>query len=62
MKASVDQETCTGCELCTQVCPEVFSMADGKAVAQTQDVPAEAENNAKDAADQCPVAAIKIEE
>ena len=33
MKAVVDKETCTGCGLCEQTCPEVFKMEDDKAVA-----------------------------
>ena len=34
MKAYVDPETCTGCELCVQPCEAVFSMKDdGLAVA-----------------------------
>ena len=34
MKAYVDKDTCIGCELCTQICPDVFSMDDdGKSVA-----------------------------
>ncbi len=28
MKAIVNQDECTGCELCVQTCPEVFEMAD----------------------------------
>lgn len=35
MKAYVDKDTCIGCELCTQICPDVFSMDDdGKSVAK----------------------------
>ena len=62
MKAFVDQETCTGCTLCEGVCPEVFKMSDGKAVAVTEPVPTEVESKCKEAAEQCPVDAIKIEE
>ena len=28
MKANVDQNLCSGCGLCEQVCPEVFEMGD----------------------------------
>ena len=29
MKAFVDKDTCTGCELCVDTCPEIFYM-DGE--------------------------------
>lgn len=63
MRAIVDQDTCTACGLCIDLCPEVFQEApDGKAVAIEGDVPPEHEEVARDAADQCPVEAIAIEE
>jgi ferredoxin len=61
MKAKVDPDTCTGCELCTQTCPEVFKMEGDVAVAYTNPVPPESEQLAKQAADECPVEAISIE-
>ncbi|MCX7009411.1 MAG: ferredoxin [Kiritimatiellaeota bacterium] len=60
MKASVDAGTCTGCELCIQVCPEVFEMDNGIAKAKVDPVPAASEAAAKEAADSCPVACITI--
>ncbi|MDY0167898.1 MAG: ferredoxin [Thermoguttaceae bacterium] len=63
MKAIVDQDACTACGLCIDLCPEVFQEApDGNAVAIEDDVPPELEEAARDAADQCPVEAISIEE
>ena len=63
MKAKVDPDLCTGCSLCEEVCPEVFEMnADGVAESKVDPVPAEAEETARDAADQCPVEAITIED
>ncbi|OHD67927.1 MAG: ferredoxin [Spirochaetes bacterium RBG_16_49_21] len=61
MKAKVDPDTCTGCELCTQTCPEVFKMEGDVAVAYVNPVPKEYEDLAKQAADECPVEAISIE-
>lgn len=62
MKAKVDAEACTGCGLCTQTCPEVFKIDDEKAVAYVDVVPQQAETTCKQAAEECPVEAIKIEE
>ncbi len=62
MKASVDADTCTGCELCVDTCPAVFEMADNLAKVKVDAVPADAEDSCREAAGNCPVEAIKIEE
>jgi ferredoxin len=62
MKAFVDQEVCIGCGLCAEICPEVFAMNDQMtADVIVDEVPAEVEESAQDAADSCPVSAITIE-
>lgn len=61
MKAKVNPDTCTGCELCTQTCPEVFSMDGDVAVATVDVVPGDAEETCRQAADECPVEAITVE-
>ncbi|MEW5951591.1 MAG: ferredoxin [Elusimicrobia bacterium] len=60
MKASVDKDTCIGCGLCVNDCPEVFEMQGDKAVVKS-DVPAGKEDSCKTAAANCPVQAIKCE-
>ena len=63
MKAIIDAELCTGCELCVETCPEVFEMSDEDvAVVKADEVPSEAEDTAREAAEDCPSEAITIEE
>ncbi|HEY4761287.1 MAG TPA: ferredoxin [Thermoguttaceae bacterium] len=63
MKALVDPDLCIGCDLCADLCPEVFEMGDdGKAHVKTDPVPSKFELDCKEAAEQCPVEAIQIEE
>jgi ferredoxin len=62
MKAILDQDTCTGCTLCTQTCSEVFEMEGDKAVVKADPVPEEYQDSCRDAAQGCPVDAITIEE
>ena len=62
MKATVDPDLCTGCEVCVDTCPEVFEMNDDDlAVTIVDVVPADAEESAQEAADDCPAEAITIE-
>ena len=62
MKAFVDKDLCIGCELCTTICEEIFSMDDdGLSIAQDIEIPDELMESAEDARDSCPVEAISIE-
>lgn len=61
MKAKVDGELCTGCGLCADTCPDVFSMEGDKAVVKTNPVPADAEGCCQEAKEACPVEAISYE-
>jgi ferredoxin len=63
MRATVDADLCTACGLCEEICPEVFEPNDeGIAEVKVDEIPPELEETARDAADQCPVEAITIEE
>lgn len=56
MKVSIDKKKCIGCGACVSICPKVFVLKDGKAVAKANTN----ENCAKEAKNSCPVEAIKI--
>ena len=63
MKAQVNKDECTGCELCVETCPEVFEMGDdGVAQAKVAEVPAGARESCRQAAGDCPTEAITVEE
>lgn len=62
MKAHVDKDTCIGCGLCPSICSTVFDMDDdGKAKTIVDEVPAEHQEDTKEAEASCPVNAISIE-
>lgn len=61
MKATIDEDLCTACELCVDTCPEVFEMGDDVAVVKVDVVPADAEDDTREAAESCPAECIIIE-
>ncbi len=63
MKPVVKKDVCIGCGLCADICPEVFVLGDD-AIAKTivERVPAETKEKCREAAKNCPVEAIDIEE
>ena len=61
MRAKVDSDLCTSCELCVGLCPEVFRMEDGKAVTYVCAVPPAAEETCRQSQEQCPAEAIALE-
>jgi len=62
MKVTVDKETCSGCGVCVDICPDVFEMEDEVARAKVSDVPAEFEDAVKESAEACPGESILVEE
>ena len=61
MKAVVDAEACTACGPCEDTCPEVFKVGDEVAEVIVGEIPPEAEDTAREAAEDCPTEAITIE-
>jgi len=62
MKATIDKDECTACGVCEETCPEVFKLGDDTAEVIVDEIPADAEECAKEAAEECPVECITIEE
>lgn len=58
MQAQVDQATCFGCELCIQICPDVFTLEGNLAQVIVDRVPDDVQDDCRAAAEACPVNAI----
>jgi len=61
MKVSID-DSCVACEKCVEACPDVFEMGDGIAEVKAAAVPAKHEDAVRQAAEECPVEAIVVQE
>jgi ferredoxin len=62
MRVKVDEEACIGCGLCAETCSEVFDMNDDKARVRADEDPENVLESCKEAAENCPVEAIHMEE
>lgn len=60
MKVQI-RDICTACGFCCDTCPEVFEMGDEIATVIVDEVPAQYQDTAEQAAAECPVEAIVIE-
>jgi len=56
------KDTCTACGLCVDTCPEVFELGDEFAEVLVDEVSPEHEDAVRQAAEECPVEAIVVEE
>lgn len=56
------EDGCTACELCVDVCPEVFEMPDDVAIVKADADYSAHTDSIKEAAEDCPVEVIQYEE
>lgn len=61
MQVRVEEELCSGCEVCVDASPEVFEMDGGAAKVKVNPIPPELEESCQEAADVCPSEAIILE-
>ena len=60
MKIKVNQENCIGCGLCVSSAEDLFEFNDeGISVVKVDTVPEDKQDEAKEAIENCPVAAIE---
>jgi ferredoxin len=57
MKLRISEDQCIGCGACQAVAPSLIEM-DGVAKVITEDVPEEAQDEAREAIEACPVEAV----
>jgi ferredoxin len=62
VKVTVDADLCTGCGLCEDTCPEVFMLGDDDIAHVIEGADCEEAGCCEEAAENCPVEAITIEE
>ena len=62
MKVKIERDGCISCGLCAATCPEVFRIAaDGLAEVYTSPSE-ETDDEVREAAENCPVSVIRVEE
>lgn len=60
MKGYVDKDVCIGCGMCVGTCPDAFQMDDDGLAVGYQEIPEGSVDDAKQAAEDCPVEAITV--
>ncbi len=62
MQAEIDRSGCIACGLCSEICPEVFQMADDGLAEAYQAPTPDNIDSAHEAEESCPVSVISVEE
>lgn len=61
MKVKIDEEACTGCGICADLCPEIFELTDDKVRIKREPENPDDESCIEEAKNSCPSEAIIIE-
>jgi len=61
MKVIIDADECIGCGLCEDLAPEIIIMNDDGVAEATREIEDDEKEMIEEAADACPVMAIKLE-
>jgi len=63
MIVRIDEDLCSQCGSCTEICPEIFLMEDDKVIVKIGEkpVPRQFEEACREAADACPTEAIAVD-
>ena len=61
MRATIDRSNCIGCGVCTDLCPDVFRMADDNLAEVYGEISESNVDAAKEAESSCPVSVITVE-
>jgi ferredoxin len=62
MRVLIDAEACVGDGMCVEICPEIFEMTGEVARVRMEEVPEDLQEKCREAAAECVVEAIIIEE
>jgi ferredoxin len=62
MKVFVDEDICTLCGICADICPEVFELSETSCIVKPTEITGEIADRVNEAVESCPVEAITIEE
>ena len=60
IKVIVDQSLCTGCSLCVDLFPDIFTIDENDLAKGSNDIPESKEDECFVAMDSCPAKAIKV--
>ncbi|MHB8111179.1 MAG: ferredoxin [Syntrophorhabdaceae bacterium] len=63
MVIRIDEDLCSGCGSCTEICPEIFILEDDRVINQIGEkpIPRQNEEACREAAESCPTEAIAID-